>query len=132
MKAATIITALLLTCFATAKAQTSVNFRNATDYTIYFAYCSYEGDYNGWTSRGWYEVGPWDNLTLNLGNYHGALYVYGENDLGTIYGGNTWLCYTDYYAFTHNQADRKYCPEQAPFHFAFKCIGPGNHTYTFY
>ena len=59
-------------------AQTILSFYNNTDKTIYSAYAAYMGNVRGWESVGWYKIAPYQEVTVDLGDYHGSAYIHGH------------------------------------------------------
>lgn len=94
--------------------KTIIKIDNNTDKTLYCCYASYD-NFNGWQSKGWYEVKPYSFITLDLGYYTGYVYLYAEYNLGELIWNDPdspyTFCIHKTDAFTIPNADVIYCDD---------------------
>jgi uncharacterized membrane protein len=98
---------IIVNCLNTAEAQTTLTLANNTSKSIYAAYAIYDED-DGWTTQGWYRVGPYDELELNLYDYAGTVYIHGHNEGGN-WGKDVHLCTGGSNGFRVMNADKIRC-----------------------
>jgi uncharacterized membrane protein len=88
---------------------TILNLCNNTSSTLNVAR-AYSSGNQGWMSKGWTTINPSDCERLNIGNYNGDIYLYGENAKGELYpGSDAYFCINDSVDFTFANANTRNC-----------------------
>jgi hypothetical protein len=109
---------------------TLIEFYNNTGYEISACYAYYNNQDRCWTSVGWYTIQPYNNKTIDVGNYTGNLYVRGRQGLATEWGsGDGQFCVDATQAFNIKFADTKDCWSKKKFSKYY--VSPGVNKWTF-
>ena len=100
------------------QSRTVLKVKNNTKWNIQYAIVVYDFEEQSWTSRGWYSVKKYKTSNFPLGDYEGAVYIYGTSTpLGTYKWSGKWkFCVDKNNAFDIINSDQSSCGKTAGFH----------------
>ena len=113
-------------------AQEILNLYNNTSEKIWACYATYDKVHQCWTSHGWYEIDPYKDRAILLGNYRGKAYIHAHREgFWTV---NNWgkgysLCIDPHNAFEIRFADKANCEHRAEFSEITISAGRNDHTF---
>jgi uncharacterized membrane protein len=102
------------------EAQTTLRLMNNTDKKVYASYAFYDAENSAWTSIGWYEVEPYNQTDIDLGDYKGKIYIHGKSSAYMGLSEITWgtgytMCINSSKPFKIINADKINCDTKRNF-----------------